>query len=176
MPPEMLTSTPTVIADLESLHARAQARIKAHPAGIGYHGQYSPLGTLITRAKHLGGAFRVAALASCQDVLDASDADLDRALRTQRPSPNTPTGPEQAAQHQAAQLQTHQAIINATRPRVSLAEQLVAMQSRGFGFTIRGTELHVVAPPGAMTEGDRGLIRENKAEILAHFTTLAEVF
>lgn len=169
-------STLPVVVDLDGLHARAQARIKAHPAGVGYHGQYSPLGMLVQRAKHLGGAFRVAALASCQDVLDATDADLDRALRAQRPSPNTPTGTEQAAQHSAAQLRTHNAAIDAMRPRVSLAEQLAAMEHRGFRFAAHGDELRVVAPPGVMTEGDRGLIRENKGGILAHVNALAEVF
>ncbi len=171
-----LASALPVVVDLDTLHARAQARIRAHPTGVGYHGQYSPLGMVVQRAKHLGGAFRVAALASCQDVLDATDADLDRALRAQRPSPNTPTGVEQAAHHTAAQLQTHRAAIDAMRPRVSLAEQLAAMEHRGFRFTAHGDELRVVAPPGAMTDGDRGLIRENKPGILAHLNALAEVF
>ena len=64
----------------------------------------------------------------------------------------------------------------ATRPRVSLAEQLSAMESRGFRFTAAGTELRVNAPLGLMSDRDRDLIRDNKDAIVAHLNGYEEVF
>ena len=158
---------------LAGLHTAAQARLARHPAGAAFQAtRYQPLAQLVNQGEQLGGEWRVIAMAACQDVLAADDVAVARMLRDGRVSPNARTGPELVE----ARVAAHRAIVTPHRPRVSLAEQLSAMEGRGFRFTVDGSELRVHAPGGLMSDADRDIIRTNKAAIVAHMHASSEVF
>ena len=165
----------TAPVDLATMHRQAQARIQRHPVGVGFHGHYQPLMELVRRAEHFGGALRVDALTACQAAAAADDDTLARMLRDRRPAPAVPTGPEMVD----AQIARHQNALAATalaRPRVTLAEQLSAMERRGIRIAADGRHLKVHAAPGVVTESDRTLLREHKPEILAWLQGNEETF
>lgn len=155
--------------DLASAYARAQARFRMSPA-MQFSDLYHPLRELVEQGRQFGGVHRVAALQACVAAADADEPALARMAQWKRPAPDMPTGAERAADRHVANAATSQQAVDmaalANRPRVTLAEQLGAMQSRGIRINVQGRHLKVHAPDGVVTDGDRALLREHKAQII----------
>jgi hypothetical protein len=169
-----IPSVTPVEMSLDALHAAAQMRIQR----LGFcFGGYWPLQQIHAAAKHRGVPAELQqARDACQEVINADDAAIARMVQDRRLTPSAPSSVEVVRSMAEAGAASNVRHIDASRPRVSLGEQLAAMERRGFRFTIHGPDLRVAAPPGEMTAGDRGLILQHKAEIVAHMTALEEVF
>jgi hypothetical protein len=167
-------SAAPVEMSLDALHAAAQMRIQR--LGLCFGG-YWPLQQIHAAAKHRGVPGELQqAYDACQEVINADDAAITRMIEDRRVTPSAPSSAEVVRSMAADGAASNVRAIEASRPRVSLAEQLAALERRGFRFTVHGPDLRVAAPPGEMTAGDRGLILQHKAEIVAHMTALEEVF
>ena len=135
---------------------------------------------VVEQGRRQGGAHAVTALQACLDIADADESTIARMVFQKRAAPNLPNGMEVANARQAAAMdanrQAAQFAAQASRPRVSLAEQLAAMETRGIRIHTEGRHLKVHAPDGVLTDGDRTLLREHKAEILGWLQSNEETF
>ena len=160
---------PQMPTDLAAAYAKAQAKFRCSPA-VGYSDQYHPLAQLVEQGKRWGGVHLVPALEACLAVAEADEPALARMVRWKRPAPDMRSGDEVAAAHASAGAQANKMATDMaallTRPRVTLREQLSAMESRGIRITVAGRHLKVHAPDGVVTDGDRALLRDHKAEII----------
>ena len=170
---------PQMPTGLAEAYKKAQTRLRSSPA-VGYSDQYHPLAQLVAQGKHFGGAQLVAALDACVAVANADEPALARMAQWKRAAPDMPNGSEMAASRHAANVATMRQSADMadalTRPRVTLREQLSAMESRGIRISVSGRHLKVHAPEGVMTEGDRTLLREHKAEIIGWLAGNEETF
>ena len=170
---------PQMPPTLAVAYVAAQTRLR-QSFGAHYNDQYPPLMQLVEQGKRWGGQHAATALEACQEIAQADEAAIARMVVLGRPAPGMQSGLERADARHAATVHTNrlagEVAAMISRPRVTLAEQLSAMESRGIRISVQGRHLKVHAPDGVVTEADRALLREHKPEIIAWLDTNAETF